>query len=151
MEHIRTVCHYDAPIQAVFDVAVDITLMPQFMSPVKDVSPPSGAPESPGTTYRFHSTFLGRSVVGTVEILEAKRPTYLRTRTTYDSGPKVTWTQTMTPADGGTDEVNEVDLELPPGITWALAGPLVRRQLEGVMRDSVPACAELIRARAAGH
>jgi len=79
MERIRTVSHLDAPIEAVFDVAVDITLMPRYMSSVKDMSPPSGAPESAGTTYRFHVTFLGRSMGGTVEVLEARRPTYLRT------------------------------------------------------------------------
>jgi len=27
---------------------------------------------------------------GTVEVLEARRLTYLRTRTTYDSGPRLT-------------------------------------------------------------
>jgi hypothetical protein len=150
MEHIRTVSHYDAPIEAVFDVAVDVTLMPQLMASVKDVSAPTGSPEEPGTTYRFHSTFLGRTTAGTVEVLEAQRPTRFRTLTTYASGPRMTWTQSMTPAGDGTDEVDEVDLELPSGVVWALARPLVRRQLQRAMRDSVAPFTRLARARAAG-
>lgn len=151
MGHMQGQAHFEAPIDAVFDVAVDITLMPRYMAAVKDMSPPSGAPEQPGTTYRFHSSFLGRSMGGTVEVLEVQRPTFLRTRTTYDSGACVTWTQRMTPAGNGTDQVDDVDYVLPSGRAWALAAPLIRRQLEGAMRDSVPAYAELIRARAAGR
>lgn len=150
MGHIHAESHYAAPIDAVFDVAVDITLMPKYMSGVKDMSPPSGAPEEPGTSYHFHSTFLGRTMDGTVEVLEVRRPTLLSTRTTYASGVRLTWTQRLTPSGDGTDEVDDVDYELPSGAAWALAGPLVRRQLEGAIRDSVPAYAELIRARAAG-
>jgi hypothetical protein len=145
--HIHTEVHWDAPVERVFAVAVDLTLLPDVMTSVKDVTDLRGAGDEVGSTCRFHSSFLGRTMAGTVEVLEVERPSLFRTLTTYDSGPRVTWTQHFTPSGAGTDEVDDVDYELPPGITAALFGPLVRRKLERAMRDSVGPFSELVMTR----
>src|SRR6476646_7593905 len=142
MGHIRTASHFDAPVERVFDVAVDLKLIPRYMRSVKDVTDLHGAPETVGSTYRFHSTGLGQTMAGTIEVVDVKRPTLFKTLTTYDNGMRVTWTQRMSAAGSGTDEVDEVDYELPSGPA-ALLGPLVRRQLERAMRESVEAYTEL--------
>jgi uncharacterized membrane protein len=144
MGHIHTEVHWDAPVERVFEVAVDLTLMPKVMSSVKDVSDLRGAGDEVGSTCRFHSSFLGRPMAGTVEVLEVERPSLFRTRTIYDSGPTVTWTQHFAPSGAGTDEVDDVDYELPPGLAGAFLGPLVRRQLERAIRDAVEPFAELV-------
>ncbi len=147
MGHIHTVVHWDAPIERVFDVAVDLTLLPKVMKSVKDVTDLRGAGDEAGTTCRFHSSFLGRTMAGTVEVLEVDRPSLFRTVTTYDNGPRVMWTQHFAPSGGGTEEVDDVDYELRSGIVAALLGPLVRRQLERAMRDSIQPFSELITTR----
>ncbi len=38
MGHIRTVAHFDAPVERVFDVAIDVKLIPRYMTSVKDVT-----------------------------------------------------------------------------------------------------------------
>lgn len=118
--------------------------MPKIMTSVKDVTDLRGALGEVGSTCRFHSTILGRTVAGTVEVLEAERPLLLKTLTTYDTGPKVTWTQHFTPSSTGTDEVDDAEYELPPGRTAALLGFVVRRQLERAMRESVGPFAKLL-------
>jgi len=147
MGHIHTEVHWDAPVERVFDVAVDLTLMPKVMTSVKDVTDLRGAGGEVGSTCRFHSTFLGRTMAGMVQVLEVERPRLFTTLTTYDSGPKVTWTQHFTASSAGTDEVDDVEYELPPGITAALLGPVVRRQLERAMRKSVGPFSELLTMR----
>ena len=144
MGHIHSEAHWDAPVERVFEVAVDLTLLPKVMSSVTSVTDLRGAGDSVGSTCRFHSRFLGRTAAGTVEVLEVERPSLFKTLSTYDSGPRVTWTQRFAPSGAGTDEVDDVDYELPPGITFALLGPLVRRQLERAMRDSVQPFSELV-------
>jgi uncharacterized protein YndB with AHSA1/START domain len=147
MRRIRAGCHIDAPVERVFDVALDLTLLPRYMSAVKEVSPPSGAPDAVGTTYSFRSVTFGRTSRGTIEVLDVRRPTYLRTLTSYDNGIRVTWTQTMAPAASGTNEVDEVDVEVPGGIAWWLLEPLVEREMRRVIGASTAGYADAITGR----
>ena len=147
MGHIHTAVHWDAPVERVFEIAVDLTLMPKVMTSVKDVTDLRGAGTEVGSTCRFHSRYFGRMMAGTVEVLEVERPSLFKTLTTFDSGPKLMWTQQFTPASNGTDEVDDVDYELPPGISAALLGPVLRRQLERQMREAVGPFSELLLAR----
>ena len=124
-------------------MAIDVKLIPRYMTSVKDVTDLHGPPERVGSTYQFHSTGLGQTMAGTIEVIDVERPTLFKTLTTYDNGMRVTWTQHMSAAGSGTDEVDEVDYDLPSGPA-ALLGPLVRRRLERAMRDSVEPYAELI-------
>ena len=144
MGHIHPVVHWDAPAERVFDIAVDLTLMPVIMTSVQEVTNLRGVGGEVGSTCRFRSSFLGRTLAGTVEVLEVERPLLFKTLTTYDRGPKVTWTQHFTPSGAGTDEIDDVEYELPPGRTNVLLGPVVRRQLERAMRESVGPFSELL-------
>ena len=89
---------------------------------------------------------FGRTLAGTVEVIEVDRPTLFTTLTTYDNGIRVWWTQHMIPAGSGTDEVDDVEYELPSGVL-SLLGPLVRRRLERAMRESNGAYAEQVMRR----
>jgi uncharacterized protein YndB with AHSA1/START domain len=148
MGHIHTVAHFDAPVERVFEVATDVKLLPSYMASVSDINDLQGPPSRVGSTYRFHSTGLGQTMAGTIEVIEIERPTLFKTLTTYDNGMRVTWTQHMGEAGSGTDEVDDVDFELPFGPA-ALLGPLVRRQFERAMRDSIGPYTELIMRRPA--
>ncbi len=146
MGHIHTVAHFDAPVERVFEVAIEVKLLPSYMSSVKDITDIQGLPDKIGTTYRFHSTGLGQTMAGTIEVIDIERPTLFKTLTTYDNGVRVTWTQHMSEAGSGTDEVDDVDYEMPSGAA-ALLGPLFRRQVERAMRDSVRPYTDLIMRR----
>lgn len=144
MGHIHREVHWDAPAERVFDIAIDLTLMPMIMTSVKDVTNLRGVGGEVGSACRFHSSFLGRTLAGTVEVLKVERPLLFKTLTTYARGPKVTWTQHFTPSGAGTDEIDDVEYELPPGRTTVLLGPVARRQLERAMRESVGPFSELL-------
>jgi uncharacterized protein YndB with AHSA1/START domain len=144
MSRIQGSVHIDAPIERVFDVAVDLTLLPRYMGSVKEVSPPSGPMDAVGTTYTFRTVTFGRSSRGTIEVLEARRPAFLRTVTRYDNGIRVTWSQALTPAASGTDEVDEIDVEVPRGVVGRLLEPLVIRQMQKEVRASQRPYAETI-------
>jgi hypothetical protein len=143
MGHIHTFAHFEAPIDRVFEVATDLKLLPSYMASVKDITDLNGPPDKVGTTCRFHSIGFGLTLGGTLEVIQVERPTLFKTLTTYDNGMRVTWTQTLSVADNGTDEVDDVDYELPSGLLSLLA-PLVRRQLEHTMRESAEPYAEQI-------
>ena len=149
MGHIHAEVHWDAPVDRVFDIASDVTLLPQVMPSIKDLIKIGGAAGEAGSTYSFRSSFLGRPRAGRFEVLAADRPSLFSTLTTYDDGISMTWTQRFTAAGTGTDEVDDVEYRLQPGIASALLGPLVRRAVESEGRKSVRRFADLLMAKPA--
>jgi uncharacterized membrane protein len=149
MGHIHAEVHWDVPVDRVFEVAADLSLVPVIMPSVKDLTRISGAASEAGAIYSFKTTFLGRPRAGRVEVLAADRPSLFSTLTSYDDGTTMTWTQHFAAAGTGTDEVDDVEYRVPSGIASVLLGPLIRHRIEAEGRKSVRRFAELLTSESA--
>ena len=150
MAHLRGTTHFEAPIERVFEVLSDLTLLPEYMSSISDVSEIPGAPGQVGDAYHFRSKSLGLSMAGTVVVTDVDPPTYLATLTTYDNGMRVTWTERLTPSGSETDVVDEIDYELPAGVVGSVLDRLFfRRYFERTVLGGVEPLRAIIEGKAA--
>lgn len=124
----------DAPVDTVFDVALDITRLWK----VKDVAltEVDVKPEGVGTSARLYSHFLGFHLEGVMEYTEVV-PGERIVAQVHFFGEKPTWTYTFEPAEGGT----KVTLEG----RWDVALPVVGKPVEQLMvKEHEPFAEELL-------
>lgn len=124
----------DAPVDTVFDVALDITRLWK----VKDVAltEVDVKPEGVGTSARLYSHFLGFHLEGVMEYTEVV-PGERIVAQVHFFGEKPTWTYTFEPVEGGT----KVTLEG----RWDVALPVVGKPVEQMMvKEHEPFAEELL-------
>jgi hypothetical protein len=149
MTHLTHLAHYDAPVAVVRRCGIDPTLMPRYWPKITKVWDIKGDQDAPGDSYRFREHLLGRVLDGTSEVVAIDERMY-DTLTTYDNGTIVHWKMTMTPRDGGTDVLNEIDYEVPRGLLYAIANRLVlKRSLLVNLQSGDRAFNEIVRGEAA--
>lgn len=124
----------DAPVDRVFDIALDISRLWR----VKDVALTEVdiKPEGVGTSARMFSHVLGFHIEGGLEYTEVV-PGQRIVAQVHFFAENPTWTFTFEPADGGTKVTAEG--------YWTLKVPVVGRPIEGMMvKEHEPFADELL-------
>jgi uncharacterized protein YndB with AHSA1/START domain len=112
----------DAPVDAVFDFALDISqLWKAFDVALTDVDI---KPEGVGTSARLHTHMLGFHLEGGVEYTEVVPGQRIVARVHWFM-EKPTWTFTFEPADGGTKVIAEGE--------WDTKVPVVGKPIQKMM------------------
>jgi uncharacterized protein YndB with AHSA1/START domain len=123
MGKARMHAHVEAPIEAVFDYAVDLRHAPEWNVNVIDMT--VDAPMAKvGDRFTGTMKFLGRAYKGEGHITEFERPRLLAFTSTSPEGGHQDWTTHFTPAGKGTDIEVVVDYEVPMGLLGAITDKL---------------------------
>jgi uncharacterized membrane protein len=129
--------HYDAPIERVFELAVDYKRYPEWNVAYEEMLEVDGPPDQVGTKMHGVIRVLGRKMEGWGEVTEVDRPGFLKITSLRSDGSLIT-TYRFTPAPSGTDAVLEIDYELPAGVFGKIADKLfVERSIERDLRHSL--------------
>ena len=137
MAHLRLTAHYDAPIERVFELAVDYQRYPEWNVSYEAIKEVVGPPDEVGTKINGVMKLLGRKLEGTGTVTEVQRPTFLKIAGA-GSGGSVTTIYRFTSVAGGTDAVLEGEYVLPAGIFGKVADRLfVERAVERDLRHSL--------------
>lgn len=137
MTHVRETAHFHAPIERVFDLAIDYARYPEWSVQYEEVNEISGPPDEVGT--RFHGVIklLGRKMEGWGEVMEVERPRFLRIAGQGSGGSTMT-VYRFTEAGTGTDAEAEIEYQLPAGLFGKVADKLfVERSIERALRHSL--------------
>jgi uncharacterized protein YndB with AHSA1/START domain len=137
MAHLRMTAHYDAPIEKVFDLAVDYARYPEWNVSYEQVMEVEGPPAQVGTRFHGKMKLMGRTMEGWGEVTEVDRPRLLKV-TGSGSGGGVTTLYRFTTVEDGTDAELEVDYQLPAGLFGKVADKLfIERTVERDLRHSL--------------
>lgn len=117
--------------EEVFDVLTDPNRAPEWSSTARSASGP--AELSVGDEFTIEGVFLGRSIDTTFTVREHERPTRYAYAAT--SPLRVAMAADLDEVDGGTRLVVAVDLD--PGLIFAAAGPLLKRQMRKQLRGDL--------------
>ncbi|HLO34695.1 MAG TPA: SRPBCC family protein [Candidatus Deferrimicrobium sp.] len=137
--------HVEAPIEAVFDYAVDFRHTAEWNVNVVDVT--AKAPLAKvGDGFSGTMKFLGKTYTGEGTVTEFERPRLIAFTSTSSLGGHQDWTSRFTPAGTGTDIEVVVDYAVPKSLLGAIADKLfierlVQRSLEQ-SRDNFVALVE---------
>jgi uncharacterized membrane protein len=137
MNQLRFTEHFEAPVEQVFDLAIDYKRLPEWNVSYVAVHEVTGPPDKVGT--RIHQTLrlLGRNMEGWAEIVEFERPRLIKLTGTSAQGGTLTTTYRFTPMQTGTDIEILLDYELP-GIFGEVADKLfVQKGIERDIRHSL--------------
>jgi uncharacterized membrane protein len=150
MAHYTLKTHFDAPIENVWEVVIDLPHMPQWHVAITEVKDTSGPFDHVGAT----ATVIVKGPDRLHECREevtAAEPPRLRSDLGREVGGGMEWTSTVryTPADGGTDCEWELEMKPPSGLMGAFADKLfMQRMIERQMHQSVDNLKEIVRAKA---
>lgn len=150
MRHVTHRAHFEAPAELVFARAIDPGLMPRYMPKITHIWDVDGRPDEVGSSYRFRERLLGLDLEGRVEVVAVDAPRMQTTVTTYDNGTIVRWEMHIEPAaDHGTDGLDEIDYEVPPGLRYRLADRLLlKRTLEANLEQGAERFRRIVEAEA---
>jgi uncharacterized protein YndB with AHSA1/START domain len=145
MGHATIRGHVDAPIERVFDYAVDFNRTAEWNISIVEMEP--GPPLAKvGDRFKGKMKLLGRVYDGEGEVTAFERPHLLAFVSTSPMGGHQNWTSRLTPSGTGTDIEAEIDYEVPLSILGSLADKLfVERQVQRMLdqsRDNFIALAE---------
>jgi uncharacterized protein YndB with AHSA1/START domain len=137
--------HVDAPIEQVFDYAVDFNRTAEWNVSIVEMEPgPSVA--KVGDRFKGKMKFLGRVYDGEGEVTAIERPRMLAFVSTSPMGGHQNWTSHLEPSGMGTDIESEIDYEVPRSILGSIVDKLfVERQVQRMLdqsRDNFIAMAE---------
>ena len=139
MRHLENVVHFDAPIERVFDLAIDPGRWTEYMPWISDVTDVHGRGDRVGDVASFTDHAPGRTVRATVIVTEAIRPALQTTETHYEDGSHMVMTMRFTPSDGGTDIATTADYQLATGllsgIQEVVTGPFVERRMREMAQN----------------
>ena len=135
MKHLENRLHFQAPIERVFDLAIDPSRWTEYMPWVSDVRDVHGRGDVVGDRATF-TDHAGPAMAfdATAVVTEAERPVLQTTVTTYEDGTRMLLRMEFVPTDGGTDIVSTVDYEIAHGGIVAAArelitGPFIERRM----------------------
>jgi uncharacterized protein YndB with AHSA1/START domain len=123
MGQARMHSHVEAPIEAVFDYAVDFTHTPEWNVTVIDMT--AAAPFAKvGDRFSGTMKFLGHVYKGEGQVTKFERPGLIAFTSTSPDGGHQDWTATFTPVGTGTDIETVIDYEVPMSILGTFADKL---------------------------
>ena len=137
MNQLRFTEHFEAPIEQVFELAMDYKRIPEWNVSYVAVDEVTGPPDKVGT--RIHATMrlLGRTMEGWAEVVEFERPRLIKLAGASSQGGTLTTTYRFLPKDTGTDLEILAEYELP-GIFGQVADKLfVQKAIERDVRHSL--------------
>lgn len=121
--------HFEVPIEKLFSANLEPYRIPEYMPWVSDIRDVHGSLNQVESGFRFTDRILGSKVDATVEVIAVEFPRLYVTLTEYENGMRVRWTDRLTPADGGTDVLTEIEYEIGPGLVQVVADRLFLEQL----------------------
>jgi carbon monoxide dehydrogenase subunit G len=139
MGHMRMTEHLDAPIEKVWDLAIDPMRFPEWNVSLVEVEQVIGPKGHVGTNWHGAVRLMGRRMEGRTEVVESVRPTLQVLKGVGTAGGTFTWTNRFTPSPTGTgtDLESEWEYELPAGFIGGLVDKLfVEKAAERDMRHS---------------
>jgi uncharacterized protein YndB with AHSA1/START domain len=148
MGKARMHSHVDAPIEVVFDYAVDFTHTPEWNVTVIDMT--ADAPLAKvGDRFSGTMKFLGKTYTGEGQVTEFERPRLIAFTSTSPQGGHQDWTSRFTPVGTGTDIDVEVDYEVPMSLLGAIADKLfIERMVQRGLDQSRDNFVEIVEHRA---
>jgi carbon monoxide dehydrogenase subunit G len=127
-----------ASSQEVFDVLTDPNRAPEWSSTARTASGPS--PVSLEEEFTIEGVFLGKTIETTFTVHEHERPTRYAYAAT--SPLRVAMAADLAEADAGTQVTVSIDLD--PGLIFAAAGPLLKRQMRKQLRGDLESLRALL-------
>ena len=137
MNQLRFTQHFEAPIEQVFELAIDYKRLPEWNVSYVAIDEVAGPPDKVGT--RIHATMrlLGRTMEGWGEVVEFERPRLIKLTGTSTQGGTLTSTYRFLPVQTGTDVEILAEYELP-GLFGQVADKLfVQKAIERDVRHSL--------------
>jgi uncharacterized protein YndB with AHSA1/START domain len=136
MRHVEHSTLVAAPIEQVFDLAVDPSRAAEWMPWVCNLGEVHGRGGSLGDSFRFTDRILGRTIGCMSVVTAAIRPTLLTIETMYDDGTRSIWTLNFTPANGATQVRSTVWYALPSSFIGHAEEVIARPFIEHRLRES---------------
>jgi uncharacterized membrane protein len=138
MTHVRITEHFDAPIDRVFELGIDLKRYPEWNVSFSQIKEVTGPPDQVGTKFISVMKVLGRQIEGQGEIVQIDRPQLLKISSTGPEGASLIATYRLTTVGTGTDFETEIDYELPAGVLGQIADKLfMERAVERDLRHSL--------------
>ena len=123
MGTVRMHAHVEAPIESVFDYAVDFRHTAEWNVTVVEMD--AAAPLAKvGDHFTGTMKFMGKTYKGQGDVTEFERPRLLAFTSTSPEGGHQDWTSHFSPAGKGTDVDVVVDYEVPKSLLGAIADKL---------------------------
>jgi uncharacterized membrane protein len=137
MNQLRFTEHFEAPVEQVFELAIDYKRFPEWNVSYVAVDEMTGPPDKVGTKIHATMRLLGRTMEGWAEIVEIERPRLIKLTGTSTQGGSLTTTYRFVPVDTGTNIEILAEYELP-GMFGAVADKLfVQKAIERDVRHSL--------------
>jgi uncharacterized protein YndB with AHSA1/START domain len=115
--------HVEAPIELVFDYAVDFKHTPEWN--VNAIEIVAEAPFTKvGDTFTGTMKFLGQTYTGNGAVIGFERPRLIAFTSTSPDGGRQDWTSHFTPVGTGTDIDTEIEYEVPLGLIGKIGDKL---------------------------
>ncbi|HSG86149.1 MAG TPA: SRPBCC family protein [Candidatus Limnocylindrales bacterium] len=136
MGQVRMHAHVEAPVERVFDYAVDQNRWAEWNVSTVDVE--AGGPlTAVGERFAGKNKFLGRVEPFTGEVIAFERPRSFAFKTSPQSGGHENWTARFEPSGTGTDIDCVIDYEVGMGVLGAAADKLfIERQVQRMLDQS---------------
>jgi uncharacterized membrane protein len=137
MNQLRFTEHFDAPVERVFELAIDFKRLPEWNVSYVEVDEVTGPPDKVGTKVHATMRLLGRTMSGWAEIVQIERPQLVKLTGTSTQGGSLTTTYRFAPSGTGTNIEILAEYELP-GIFGAVADKLfLQKAIERDVRHSI--------------
>ena len=137
MKHVRMTEHFEAPIDEVFNLLMNIERWPEWMPGLVEVKQVTGPLDKVGTRIQEVMRVMGRKIESWDEVVEVDRPRLWKIATP-EGAMKGTATYRLLPAGTGTDFVGEGEYELPMGVLGEVADRLfLDKAMERQMRHAL--------------
>ncbi len=136
MGHAVMKGHVEAPIEQVFDYAVDFNRTAEWNVMIVEMEPRSPLAKV-GDRFKGKLKLLGRVYEGEGEVTAFERPRMFALTSTQPMGGHQNWTVRLTPSGTGTDFDDEIDYEVPLGLAGAVVDKLfIAREVQRAMDQS---------------
>ena len=133
---VKMQAHVEAPIEQVFDYAIDVTRWAEWNVAVVEMEP-RVALANVGDRFAGKNKFLGRIDDIKVEVTAIDRPRLLAFVSGPWSGGHENWTARFATAGTGTDIDCVIDYEVPLGVVGAVADKLfIERHVQQMLNQS---------------
>jgi coenzyme Q-binding protein COQ10 len=128
--------HVNAPIEQVFDYAVDFNRTAEWNVSVVKMEP--GPPLARvGDRFKGTMKLAGRIYEGEGEVTAIERPRMFAFVSTSPMGGHQNWTSRLTPSGSGTDIESDIDYEVPGSILGKFADKLfIEREVQRMLDQS---------------
>ncbi len=145
MGQIHIEHHIDAPIEHVWDVAMQTERMPEW-NPYQEITELHGSLGVVGSTFEGSFKVLGRTIKGKGSVVEAEKPHLIHLAVTTEAGERSDYVYHYEPEGAGMRCVIDIDYEMPGGLLGGVLDRLfVERSLDRQMHhvaDNFAALAE---------